>query len=509
MRIHSNEPVKLKKAKRPLVLAIDIGTSSTRAVVYDALGRPVKKCVHQVGYMMNTTSDGGVFANPQFIVDSTAQCIDAIMERLDNHAEDIRAVGFDTFWHNMMGIDKSGKPTTPLINWADTRPRSVIDALKEKLNPEETHARTGCVIHPSYLPAKIMWFHKNNPTVFKKTETWMSIGEYLYYVFFGKALCGVSMASGTGLFNQNTCNWDDKIFEVLPITPKNLSELGDMDTPLTGLRPAFAKRWPTLSDIPWFPAVGDGASSNVGTGCVNKDQLCIVMGTSGALRTCWAADSVEIPPELWVYRVDKKRFLMGGALSDGGNLRKWIVSHLMIEGGKKGVDAACLSTKPDGHGLTVLPFWAGERSTGWHQNAHGMINGFNLNISREDIVRAVLESMCYRYAAIHDIFKRQKMPVKQIIASGGGFIDSGLLTQMAADVFGEPITQSGEAEGSARGAAIMALEAIGEIADISKAPMPIGKTFRPNPNNHKIYTKARDRQKTMYDLVAKEWWEKN
>lgn len=503
-----HRPVKLKRAERPLILAIDIGTSSTRALVYDALGRPVKNAVFQVGYMMNTTPDGGVFANPKLIVDSTAECIDQVMNVLGKHAGEIKGVGFDTFWHNVMGIDAAGKPTTAVINWADTRPRSVVDTLRSKLDADDIHARTGCVLHPSYLPAKIVWFAQHQKETFRKTHTWMSIGEYLYYVFFGKAVCGISMASGTGLLNQNTAQWDEKIFEALPITPSKLSELGDVDTPLSGLKAAFAKRWPALAQIPWLPAVGDGASSNIGTGCVRKDQLCIVMGTSGALRVLWEAESVDIPPELWVYRADKRRFVMGGALSDGGNLRKWLTSHLAIEGGKKGIDEACYSTKPDAHGLTILPFWAGERSTGWHEHARGMIEGLNLSVNRESLVRATLESVCYRYAAIYEIFKQQKMKVKTIVASGGGFVDSAMLTQMASDVLGFPITQSGEAEGSARGAAILALETIGAIKSISEAPVPLGKTFKPDKNDHRIYAAARERQQALYALVSKNWWER-
>lgn len=509
MHIKMNEPVKLKKAERPLVLAIDIGTSSTRALVYDALGRPVKKLMHQVGYTMTTTQDGGVFADPKLIVESTAACIDAVLDATGDHDADIKAVGFDTFWHNVMGVDRSGKPTSPLVNWADTRPRIVVDELKSTLDPEATHARTGCVIHPSYLPAKLLWFRKRNREVFTRTKTWMSIGEYLYFVFFGKTVCGISMASGTGLLNQNTCTWDDKVFEALPITPRQLCELGDIDTPLMGLLPAYARRWPALKDVPWLPAVGDGASSNVGTGCVDKDQMCMVMGTSGAMRVCWEAESVEIPPELWVYRVDRKRYLMGGALSDGGNLRKWMGARLGIEGGKKAIDEALNSVRPDSHGLTVLPFWAGERSTGWHENARGLITGLNLNTSREELIRGTLEALCYRYAAIYDIFKRQKLPLQQIVASGGGFIDSAVLTQIMADVLGAPVTQSGEAEGSARGAAILALEVIGAVKKASDVPMPLGKTFKPDLKLNRAYRDARERQAQLYDLVAREWWEKD
>lgn len=508
MKNGSNQLIKLKNAQRPLVLAIDIGTSSTRALVYDAVGRQVKKLSHQIGYSFTTSGDGGVYADPKFVVDCTAECIDQVMNELGKDADDIKAVGFDTFWHNVLGVDRTGKPTTALISWADTRPRSAVEVLKQKLNPEEIHSRTGCVLHPSYLPAKLLWLNEENHDAFTRTQTWMSIGEFVYFTFFGKSVVGVSMASGTGLLNQNTCRWDEKVFGVLPITPDNLSELGDLDTPLSGLRSVYAKRWPSLAEIPWFPAVGDGASSNVGSGCVAKDQLCIVMGTSGALRVCWEADSVIIPPELWVYRIDKRRFLMGGALSDGGNLRKWLGAAMQIKGGKKAVDKALNAVGADSHGLTVLPFWAGERSTGWHENARGMLYGLNLNTNRDHIIRATMESVCFRYAAIHDIFNRQNMTIKKIIASGGGFLDSAALTQMMSDVIGLPITHSGEPEGSARGAAILALEGIGSLRSIAEAPMPLGKTFNPNMQNHETLRSARERHAAMYHLISQRWWEK-
>lgn len=499
-----NLPVKLKRAERPLVLAIDIGTSSTRALIYDAKGRPVKKLVAQIGYMMQTTPDGGVFADPKFIVDSTLACIDQLMDALGKHAEDVKAVGFDTFWHNMMGMDSQGRPTTPLLNWADTRPRVVMDELRKKLDASTFHRLTGCVMHPSYLPAKLLWIQRKNPALLKKTSSWLSIGEYLYYVLFGEVVSGISMASGTGLMNPNTCDWEPRVFSVLPVETKHFGRLDDR--PLQGLKKEFAKRWPALANIPWLPAVGDGASSNVGSGCVKKDQLCMVMGTSGAMRICWEGSRTAIPDGLWVYRVDKRRFLMGGALSDGGNLRKWLLSHLGLEGGKKAVDAALQTVGPDASGLTVLPFWAGERSTGWHEHAQGLIAGFNLNVTREQIVRAALEGVCFRYAAIYDIFKKQKMPTRKIIASGGGFVDSTPLSQLMADVLGAAITQSGEAEGSARGAAILALEAIGAIKDASAAPVPLGATLKPNMKNHEVLTKARKRQQALYALIAKEWW---
>lgn len=501
----AHKPVKLKKAKAPLVLAIDIGTSSSRAIVYDAMARPVKGLIQQIGHQMETTDDGGVFMDADVIVKNTARCIDGILNDAGKRAKDIKGVGCDTFWHSMMGVDARGKPTSKIINWADTRPRSAIPMLRKKLDEKQVHRRTGCVLHSSYLPAKLLWFQKEQKSAFKRTKTWMSIGEYLYFCFFGKTICSTSMASGTGLFNQNRAKWDDGMFSVLPVDENSFPELGCFDTPLTGLAKGYAKRWPALKNVPWFAAIGDGASSNVGCGCVRDNELAMVVGTSGAMRVLIEKPRTVIPDGLWVYRVDKKRFVKGGALSDGGNLRKW-VGRVMAVGGKKEIDAALTSTKPDAHGLTVLPFWAGERSTGWNPNARGLIDGLVLNTSQQEIARASIEGISYRFAEIFEIFKKSKTNIRKIIASGGGLIDSAVVTQLVADSIGHSITQSGEAEGSARGVAVLVLEALGTISHISKAPVPLGKTFRPSAANHRVYRDARLRQNKLYDIISTRWW---
>src|SRR5262249_55281924 len=130
------------------------------------------------------------------------------------------------------------------------------------------HARTGCVFHSSYLPAKLLWLSQAQPGVFRRARRWMSIGEFIFLKLFGRPICSVSMASATGLFDQNLCAWDGEVLAALSIDPDQLSPLGDMNTPATGLIAPFARRWPRLRAIPWYPALGDGACNNLGSGCI-------------------------------------------------------------------------------------------------------------------------------------------------------------------------------------------------------------------------------------------------
>ena len=139
------------------------------------------------------------------------------------------------------------------------------------------------------------------------------------------------MASATGLFDQNAQHWDEEIIEALPIEQAQLSTISD--EPLQGLNDEWAERWPALRDVPWYPAAGDGACSNVGSGCTRNDRLTLMVGTSGAMRVLWRAESAQIPDGPWCYRADDKRFVMGGALSDGGNLVAWLRENARRFGG--------------------------------------------------------------------------------------------------------------------------------------------------------------------------------
>jgi gluconokinase len=376
-----------------LILTVDVGSSSVRASLYDRMGNYVSGTEAQLLYSFKATSDGGAEIDADELMDLVARAIDGTLSLARDKADRIAAVATSTFWHSVLGVDQEGRPTTPILTWADRRAADDAADLRERLDEAAIHRRTGCVLHSSYLPAKLLWLSHNSPGAYYRTEHWISPGEYLHHVLFGQAWVGTSMASATGLFNQNDKGWDAEILEAIPIEESRLSSISD--EPARGLRGGWARRWPALSDVPWFPAVGDGACSNVGCGCVTRDQLALMVGTSGAMRVLWRANSVEIPPGLWCYRSDAQRFVMGGALSDGGNLVAWLRKTIQLPDPKE-AERIVAQMEPDSHSLTFLPLLAGERGPGWTDRAHGIITGLSMATQPLQILRAallVLEAM--------------------------------------------------------------------------------------------------------------------
>src|SRR5262249_22395573 len=240
------------------------------------------------------------------------------------------AVAFCTFWHNVLGLDAAGHPTTAILHPFDTRSADAAKTLAGRLNATAQHSRTGSVLHPSYLPAKLLWLSESQPEAFHATKSWLSFGEYVFLRLFGKAIASTSMTSGSGLWNQNENDYDAEILSVLPIHRDQLAKPDEMDAPATCLRPEFARLWPLFDGIPWFPALGDGACDNIGSGCLTPDRFALMVGTSGAMRAVCESTTMRIQPGLWCYRVDRSRFVLGGALSNGGEVFAWTKRTLAL-----------------------------------------------------------------------------------------------------------------------------------------------------------------------------------
>ncbi len=467
------------------ILAIDVGTSSVRATLG---GRQARRT-----YSIRTTPDGGGEVDAPFLAGLVGEVLDEVLAAAPGP---VRAVACCTFWHSVLGLDGE-EPVSPVYTWAETRPARFGAALRARLDPEAYHARTGAFVHPLFLPEKILWLKDRG----LRPRAWVSFGEFLYRRLFGRCPATVSMASGTGLLDVRRCAWDGPTLEAIGVRPEELGPLGDLKDALSGLRDPYVRRWPALRDVPWLPPVGDGACNNLGSGCTGPDRIAVMLGTSGAMRVCWETDRFEIPPGVFCYRADRRRILLGGALNDGGNLAEWIRQGFRL-GPPEEVERELAAMEPDAHGLTFLPFLAGERSPGWAADARGAITGLRLSTRPVEILRAAMEAVCYRFALVHEELVRAVPGVREVVASGGGFLGSPAWTRILADALGRPVTASAEPEASTRGVTLLALESLGLVPRLEDIPAALGETVQPDPARHARYREAIARQRRLYGLLV-------
>ncbi len=484
----------------PLVLSIDVGSSSVRAAAYQADGSPAPDSAARAPSRFDTTPDGGVEIDAIVLRDRTAAAVNGALRRLGRRASAIRAVGTSVFASSVLGLDARGEPLTPVFTYADTRNAPDAARLRREWDAPAAYDRTGTPIHASYLPARMRWLRRTRPQEFRAAARWVTFGEYLFEQLFGRPCgLGLSLAAWSGMLNRRELDWDAATLQALELAPASLGVIDPEGAPVQGLARPWRARWPALARVPWCLPLGDGFCSNLGTAGPGAGAIVVNVGTSAAVRALVPGPAPAVPPGLWEYRVDRARSLLGGAESNGGIVAVWLRQVLQgLDAG--GLDHAVADLPADGHGLTVLPFLAGERSPGWDDAARATIHGLRLDTRPPELLLAGLEAVAFRLAAIYDLLAPEIGPRPRVHVSGGA-LRSMRWTSILADALGRPVVRSQVDEPTSRGAALWAWQTIAG-ANTAAWTANGGRRVDPDPQRQQIYQAARQRQARLYKRLS-------
>jgi gluconokinase len=485
------------------VLTLDVGSSSVRTLLYSFEGRPIEGLGSKLNYRARTSEEGAWEIDAGELTGLAVRALTEICGQLREKGLRPAAVAVDTFWHSIMGVDAGGNAVTPVLHPFDSRSSEAAVRLAQRIDNLAQHRRTGCMLHPSYPPAKLLWLSETQPEVMRAAKYWMSIGEFLFLKFFGTARASVSMVSASGFWNQNLDCWDHEMMAAVPVTREQLADTATLDQTCDALVSPFREQLPELEGIPWFPALGDGACDNIGSGCTTRDQWALMVGTSGALRVTLdraglAGAGLEIPPGLFCYKLDRNRFVTGGALSNGGEVYAWMKRNLRLPPDDE-IEKQLAVMKPGLHGLTLLPLFAGERSPEWRSDLRGAIAGLGSATTAMEILHAALESVALRFRNIYEIMETSFGAPRELIGSGGALLHSPVWAQMMADTLSHPLRMCLEKEATSRGAALVALERLGAVPTLPGAAL--GKTIEPDPRKKEVYLTALAGQRRLYNRL--------
>lgn len=480
----------MKEGVQPgLILALDIGTSSLRTALFDRQAQRIVPTTAQCQYSLDYPKDGGAELSPRKLRTAARNCLSQTLGSYRDSAslasQPIIAVGGSCFWHSLMGVDDRRKAVTPIYTWADSRCRDHATRLRGEFDEKNIHRRTGCMLRSSFWPAKLAWLQESRPAEVKRVARWLSPAEWLYLEFLGDSNCSLAMASGTGLFDPTKRRWDSKLLERFSLSADRLGRLSD--EPLEGRGRLF----PELNGVPWFPALGDGAASNLGSGATRPGLAALNVGTSAALRVMREGDRAVAPFGLFCYRVDHARYLVGGAVSNAGNLRQWCLRELQLPGAEQ-LERAMSARPEPRHGLTVLPFWTVERAPTWNEETPGVILGLTQNTTALDLLQAAQEATFQRVAMIADRLMEPGEEAPRYLVSGGVQNSESAMRRLA-DILGESVYANPEKEASLRGAAIFAMEKLGLEIPVFKAVRPL----RPVAKRVRLYREQRTAQERL------------
>ena len=467
-----------RRRPEPAVLAIDLGTSSVRTALFDVRAQRIPGSGASQMYRVRHTIEHGAELDPALLLRATRKCLRQTRS-ITNDAP--RAVAGSGFWHSLLGLDRAGEPLTPVYTWADARCAEDAGCLREEFDEHKIQQRTGCMLRASFWPAKLRWLRRTQPTLFRRVTRWVSPAEWIFEKIWSVRACSHSMASGTGLYHFARRDWDDELLEACGLTRAHVG----------GLCGAVDRGDRTVV----FPAIGDGAASNLGSGASSPGMIAINVGTSAAVRAVLAAEA-RLPFGLFRFVVDEKRLLLGGAVSNAGNLHAWCRRELRLPNDERALEKVLL--QPAAPRLAVLPFWVSERAPSWPENLDGVILGLTQASTAGDLLRATTAAVSYRLADILEILEGSIGRAKIIIVSGG-ILPSRASLQILADALGRTLETCADQEASLRGAAVYALEQLG-----AKVPLPKrGRMVRPDPKNSKRVRENRSRQRELENLLTR------
>lgn len=471
-------------------IGVDIGTTSTKAIVFDAKG--VMKGKGDRGYPIVVPYPGWAEQDPEVIFTAMLLAIRDAIDQANIPKTAIAALGFSGAMHSLIALDASGQPLTAAIIWADNRSVEQTAQLKDGTG-HDIYLRTGTPIHPMSPLPKLLWMRQAATDVFQLATKFISIKEYAFYKLFGCFVVDYSIASTTGLFNLKQLQWDSEALDLIGITADRLSEPVPTTYVLRGVKQDYADTMGIDANTPIVIGASDGVLANLGVGAITPNQVAITIGTSGAVRTVVPKPLTDPQGRTFCYTLTENHWVIGGPSNNGGIVLRWLrdqfcqtevalAQQLQVDPYEVMTKAA--SEIPAGaEGLIFLPFLSGERAPYWNAEARGIFFGVSLHHQRAHFIRAVLESILFAVYSIN-LALNDLISAEREIRASGGFARSKIWLQMTADVFGSELVVPQVFEGSGFGAAALAMVAVGQLAKLEDVEQFIRIDHRYQPNHH-------------------------
>jgi xylulokinase len=459
------------------VIGCDIGTSGTKAILVSETGKVISKVT--VEYPLLTPHPGWAEQDPESWVKAAFQAISGVVTITKVKPEDVKALGFSGQMHSSVFLDKAGKVLRSALLWCDTRTHEQCVEITRKVGEKNLKSWVSNPALEGFTLPKILWVKKHEPKTYAKIAQVLMPKDFVRYRLTGELATEVSDAAGTLYFDVKNRRWSKEILSKLGIPITWFPKVVESQEVCGHLTTQAAK---ALGLKAGTPVVGGGADNTcgaVGNGIINTGEVMASLGTSGVFFA--HSDKVKVDPGMrahtFCHSVPNKWYLMGVMLSAGMSLR-WYRDTLGLtekeKGKRNGIDpynilSAEAKTVGEGsEGLLFLPYLMGERTPHKDPDARGAFVGVSARHGRAHFSRAVFEGITFGMRDSLSIFRELKVPIRRVVATGGGAVNP-FWRQLQADIYGEEVVTVNSQEGPAYGAAILAMVGVGLHPSIGAA----------------------------------------
>jgi xylulokinase len=415
--------------------------------------------------------------------------------------KDIRGIGLSGQMHGLVLLDAANQVIRPALIWCDQRSQAQVDSINTLVGKEVIVASIANPVLTGFTLPKLLWVRDNEPENFARVRKILLPKDYLRFQLTGEYVCDVSDASGTALFDVVRRQWSNSLADKLGVDRSILPAV--LESPeISGKVSCRAADATGLAEgTPVVAGAGDQAASAVGNGIVEPGIMSCTIGTSGVVFAHTPAPAYDPAGRVhtFCHAVPGAWHVMGVTQGAGLSLQ-WFRNNLA-----PGVDydklTAEASTAPAGsQGLYWLPYLMGERTPHLDANARGAWIGLTAKHTRADLIRSLLEGVSYSQLDGLEIIRKMGVSVNSVRVSGGG-ARSAFWRQMLADVFNLRVALLESEEGSAYGAALLALVGTGEfssVIEVCKAAVREVGFVEPRSEDAAIYASGHRIYQSLY-----------
>jgi xylulokinase len=484
-------------------LGIDIGTGGSRALLVDERGRV------RAGYTapheeMQMARPLWAEQRPGNWWDAAVEAVRGVLAQAGAKAADVKGIGLSGQMHGLVILDSAGDVIRPALIWCDQRSQPQVDAVNARLGRENILRYIANPVLTGFTLPKLLWVRDNEPANFERVRRVLLPKDYVRFRLTGEFATEVSDASGTALFDVVNRRWSYEMMDGLGLDRSILPECYESSDVTGRITREAAEATGLAAGTPVVGGGGDQASSAVGNGIVEEGIVSCTLGTSGVVFA--HMEKVAYDPagrvHTFCHAVRDKWHVMGVTQGAGLSLQ-WFRNQLAPGAGYDALTAEAAQAPDGSQGLFWLPYLMGERTPHLDAAARGGWIGLTASHTRADLVRAILEGVSYSQRDCLDIIEQLGVTVKSVRASGGG-AKSAFWRQLLAEILNKPVVTLETQEGSAYGAALLALAGTGEygsVPEVCRAAIRETDSTQPCASRAAFYEKGHRVYQALYPAL--------
>lgn len=487
------------------VLVIDVGTSSMRGILFDHQGKCLseKQELYRAEYLENSW----VEQDPADWENALYSVIKGTVKEAENMGEKLDVISITSQRSSVIPVDKDFRPLSKAIMWQDKRTNHICETM-ENLN-DKVFSLCGSRINPVFSGSKMMWIRQERPDIYEKTYKFMVIPDYLIHIMTGQVCTDYTYGSRSLLINIRTRSWDDELLEIFQVEKEKLCELIEPGTVCGYVTEAFAKKTGCPEGIPVITAGGDQQCGAIGQGVVKKGVLSVTTGTGGYL----IASTDQVPENMKQdiicnFSSVKGQYIMESSVLTCCSAFDWFRQQFYPEYSYEEINKIVEETPIGSHGCICVPYFMGRSTPDWNNMATAQFVNVTLGTTRADMLRSLLEGICYEVRNGIDVMNKY-VKVSDIYINGG-LSNSVPFNEIQTNVYGMKLIRRGKADATARGALMVAAAAMGIYKDVEEAFETVSrndelKSYVPDPQKSLEYERYRAQMNRVYRRM---WGEK-